>query len=80
MPKSLFFDLRSRVFAAIDAGLSCCQAVARFGVSTLSAIRWQALRRLGGDGVPSRKAATGCRGAPRHTAISFGLFLTRLPT
>ena len=49
MPKSLSFDLRSRVLAAIEAGLSCRQAAARFGVSASSAIRWQALRRAGGD-------------------------------
>jgi transposase len=52
MPKSLSFDLRSRVLAAIDGGLSCLQAAARFGVSASSAVRWQALRRLGGDGRP----------------------------
>jgi transposase len=52
MPKSLSFDLRSRVLAAIDEGFSCHQAAARFGVSASSAIRWQALRRLGGDGRP----------------------------
>jgi transposase len=52
MPKSLSFDLRSRVLAAIGDGLSCRQAAARFGVSASSAIRWQALRRLGGDGRP----------------------------
>ena len=39
MPKALSFDLRSRVLAAIDAGLSCRQAAARFGVSASSAIR-----------------------------------------
>jgi hypothetical protein len=43
MPKSLSFDLRSRVLAAIDGGLSCRQAAAQFGVSASSAIRWQAL-------------------------------------
>jgi len=52
MPKSLSFDLRSRVLATIDEGLSCRQAAARFGVSASSAIRWQALRRLGGDARP----------------------------
>jgi transposase len=36
MPKALAFDLRSRVLAAIDAGLSCRQAAARFGVSASS--------------------------------------------
>jgi transposase len=55
MPKSLSFDLRSRVLAAIDGGLSCRRAAARFGVSASSAIRWQALRRLGGDGRPKQQ-------------------------
>lgn len=49
MPRSLHFDLRSRVLAAVDEGLSCRQAAERFGVSASSAIRWQALRRSGGD-------------------------------
>ena len=52
MAKSLSFDLRSRVLAAIADGLSCRQAAARFGVSASSAIRWQGLRRAGGDGRP----------------------------
>ena len=52
MPKPLSFDLRSRVLAAVDAGLSCRQASARFGVSASSAIRWQASRRSGGDARP----------------------------
>ena len=52
MPKSLSFDLRSRVLAAIGDGLSCRQAATRFGVSASSAIRWQALRRAGGDARP----------------------------
>ena len=33
-------------------GFRARQAAARFGVSASSAIRWQALRRLGGDGRP----------------------------
>ena len=52
MPKPLSFDLRSRVLAAVDAGLSCRQAAERFGVSASSAIRWAALRRSGGDARP----------------------------
>ena len=39
MPKSLSFDLRSRVLTAIDQGLSRRKAAARFGVSPSSAIR-----------------------------------------
>lgn len=52
MATALSFDLRSRVLAAIADGLSCRQAAARFGVSASSAIRWQGLRRAGGDGRP----------------------------
>ena len=52
MPKSLSFDLRSRVLSAIEAGLSRRQAAERFGVSAASAIRWDALRRAGGDARP----------------------------
>ncbi len=52
MPKSLSFDLRSRVLAAIDVGLSRRLAAERFGVSASSAIRWDALRRAGGDARP----------------------------
>ena len=55
MPTPLSFDLRSRVLAAIDDGLSCRQAAARFGVSASSAIRWAALRRAGGDARPKRQ-------------------------
>jgi transposase len=52
MPKPLSFDLRSRVLAAVDGGLSCRQAAVRFGISVSSAIRWIALRRAGGDARP----------------------------
>ena len=52
MPQPLSFDLRSRVLAAVDEGLSCRQAAERFGVSAASAIRWAALRRVAGDARP----------------------------
>ena len=52
MPKSLSFDLRSRVLAAIDGEVFRAVRLARFGISASSAIRWQGLRRLGGDGRP----------------------------
>ena len=66
MPQSLSFDLRSRVLAAVDEGLSCRQAAARFGVSASSAIRWAALRRLSGDAPPKQPGATASRIAPRR--------------
>jgi transposase len=49
MSKALSVDLRDRVVAAIEGGMSCRQAAARFGVSAASAIRWRALARRQGD-------------------------------
>jgi transposase len=49
MSKALSVDLRDRVVAAIEDGLSCRQAAVRFGVSASSAIRWRSLSRTQGD-------------------------------
>jgi transposase len=38
-------DLRVRLLAAIEGGLSCRAAAARFGVAPSTAIRWQAQQR-----------------------------------
>ena len=46
MAKALSVDLRCRVLAAVDGGLSCRQAAVRFGVS---AIRWDEQRRKRGE-------------------------------
>lgn len=48
MAQPLSMDLRSRLLAAVDSGLSC-RAAARFGVAPSTAIRWQAQRRETGD-------------------------------
>jgi transposase len=40
MTRALSQDLRSRVIAAVDGGLSCNAAAARFGIAVSSAIRW----------------------------------------
>lgn len=42
MGQPLSMDLRSRLLAAIDGGMSCRPAAARFGVAPSTAIRWQA--------------------------------------
>src|SRR3954454_14620937 len=52
MPRAKSCDLRYRVLHAINEGLSCRQAAARFGVSASRAIRWQGMRRAGGDARP----------------------------
>ena len=55
MTKALSIDLRERVVAVIDGGLSRRQAAARFEVSVSSAIRWHALARRTGDATPRRQ-------------------------
>ena len=52
MGKPLSIDLRERVLASIDGGLSCRQAAARFGVSASSAIRWRDRQRREGSAAP----------------------------
>jgi transposase len=52
MAHSLSMDLRSRLLVAIDGGMSCRAAAARFGVAPSTAIRWQAQRRETGNFAP----------------------------
>jgi transposase len=49
MGQFLPLDLRVRLLAAVDDGMSCRAAAARFGVASSTAIRWHALRRDAGD-------------------------------
>ncbi len=55
MAKSLSVDLRRRVVDAIEHGLSCRQAAARFGVSASSVIRWLDRLKKQGDVVAKRQ-------------------------
>ena len=66
MAKALSIDLRQRVLAAVDGGLSCRQAAERFGVSAASAIRWHDRRRREGHFGP--KALGGDRRSGRIEA------------
>jgi len=52
MGQPLSMDLRSRVLAAVDEGMSCRAAAARFGVAPSTAIRWVAQRRDTGGFAP----------------------------
>ncbi len=49
MARALSLDLRQRVIAAIEAGVSCGQAAERFSVGKASAIRWYARFRAKGE-------------------------------
>ncbi len=73
MPRVLSQDLRERVVAAIDGGMSCRAAAARFGVSAASAIRWRQLVLQ--NGTPAAKPQGGDRRAGRidaHAAFILG--------
>jgi len=52
MAKVLSVDLRERVVAAVQGGMSRRQAALRFGVSAASAVRWCALARQQGNVEP----------------------------
>lgn len=51
MARTLSQDLRDRVVAEIDGGLSCRAAADRFGVSASSAIRWRQLALAHGQAI-----------------------------
>jgi transposase len=61
MARTLSQDLRDRVVAAIDGGMSCQAAAAHFGVSASSAIRWRRLALEHG------RALAKPRGGDRHS-------------
>ena len=71
MTKSLSEDLRSRVIAAVDAGLSRRAAADRFGVGTASAIRWVREWRVPGLPARSPKAEIGDHAASKRTGRRF---------
>lgn len=52
MGQPLSMDLRSRLLAAIDGGMSCRGAAERFGVAPSTAIRWHRQRRETGGFAP----------------------------
>ena len=62
MAKTLSEDLRVRVIAAVEDGLSRHAAAARFGIGVASAVRW--LRAWHDEGAIAGKP----RGGDRHSA------------
>ena len=70
MPRVLSQDLRERVVAAVEGGMSCRSAADRFGVSAASAIRWRQLMLQ--HGTPAAKPQGGDRRATKiedHAAL-----------
>lgn len=66
MPKILSLDLRLRVVAAVEGGMSRRQAAERFGVSAASAVRW--LQRSRAAGLVASRAVGGDRRTARIEA------------
>lgn len=54
MARALSQDLRDRVLAATDEGMSCRAAAARFGVGVATAIRWRQLAREHGRAIAGK--------------------------
>jgi transposase len=78
MSKALSVDLRDRVIAAIEGGLSCREAAARFGVSASSAIRWRSRVRTQGDVRPGPLGGDRRSGhVERHAELILGLVEAR---
>jgi transposase len=78
MSKALSVDLRDRVIAAIEGGMSCREAAARFGVSASSAIRWRSRVRTQGDVRPGPLGGDRRSGhVERHAELILGLVEAR---
>jgi transposase len=70
MARCLSVDLRERVVAAVDGGMSRRQAAERFGVSAASAVRWMQQKRSTGTVRPAPQGGdTRSRRIEAHTAV-----------
>lgn len=75
---ALSTDLRVRVLAAIDEGLSCRAAAVRFDIAPSTAIRWLAQRRAIGSFAPrSRGGDMRSRRIDERAADILGLWEAR---
>ena len=54
MARALSQDLRDRVVSAIEGGLSCRAAAARFGIGVATAVRWRQLALRNGRAVAGK--------------------------
>ena len=75
MGKPLSMDLRSRTLAAIDGGMSCRGAAARFGVAPSTAVRWRDQQRRTGSYAPKPQGGdTRSKVIEAHQAAVFALY------
>jgi transposase len=68
-------DLRSRTLAAIDGGMSCRAAAARFGVAPSTAVRWRDQQRRTGAYAPKPQGGdVRSRRIEAHGAVVMALY------
>jgi transposase len=61
MGKPYSLDLRERVVAALEGGMSTAQAAARFSIGKATAGAWGRLKRSQGDVRPAKQGKPGAR-------------------
>ncbi len=75
MGRPLSMDLRSRTLAAIDGGMSCRAAAARFGVAPSTAVRWRDQQRRTGAYAPKPQGGdVRSRRIEAHGAVVMALY------
>lgn len=73
MGRPYSMDLRERVMAAIDGGMSTRQAAARFSIGIATAGAWARLKRSTGDVSPARQGKPKGSVLDVHADFIFGL-------
>lgn len=73
MGKPYSMDLRERVMAAIDGGMSTHQAAARFSIGIATAGAWARLKRANGSVSPARQGKPKGSVLDAHADFIFGL-------
>ena len=73
MGKPLSMDLRERVIAAVEGGLSTRQAAARFSIGIATAGAWARLKRATGTVRPARQGKPKGSVLDPHADFIFGL-------
>lgn len=78
MGRPLSMDLRSRLLSAIDGGMSCRAAAARFGVVPSTAVRWRDQQRRTGAYAPKPQGGDQrSRRIETHQAAVFAIYEKR---
>lgn len=73
MGKPYSMDLRERVMAAIDGGMSTHQAAARFSIGVATAGTWARLKRSTGEVMPAKQGKPKGSILDAHAEFIFGL-------